>query len=340
MAPHPPASDFGPLNNTEITAVLDLAAHPIGTCRVSICLRLDLELGHGEVMPTVVEQIQVEAVSNEVPVSQLLRRVKLAAVKLKLEQVATWVAHEMDGYGDAEIPDYRRVSGSPVAHNPYNGWIPIQSTAQFMETLRITEIGQSIASLEALLVADGMLFFSYTPQQIEILNRMGSIPLARMGIHIDRSAIVGLLDRVRGKVLDWSLDLERAGILGEGVSFTQQEVEKASGVTVQIDSFNGTLNTNTANGSNARINNNSTDNSTNIIQQDLERFEELKRALESIDDGVERRALITQVDDMQGALGTNRFLSAYQKFVSSASDHITVITPFLPWLGSLIAAAT
>lgn len=218
-------------------------------------------------MPTVIEQIQTEAVANGTPLSQLLRRVKLAAVKLKLSGVAAWVDHEIDGYGEADIPDYRVVVGSPVAHNPYNGWIPIQASADLMVALRRQEIRQSIASLEALLQGEGILFFSFPPDLIDLLNQGAAFPMARVGVQVDRSTIVGLLDRVRGKVLDWSLELEQAGVMGEGVSFTQQEVEKASGMTIQIDSFSGTLNNNTASGPNARVNSHSIDNSTNLVQQ-------------------------------------------------------------------------
>ncbi|OYW26459.1 MAG: hypothetical protein B7Z44_15845 [Caulobacter sp. 12-67-6] len=293
----------------------------------------------GVSMPTVVEQIQLEAVSSETPVSQLLRRVKLAAVKLKLKTVAAWVDHEIDGYGDAPVPDYRIVAGAPVAHNPYNGWIPIQTSVEQMDSLRRLKIRQSIASLEALIPGDGTIYFQYSPAMIDWINSGVDIPFARMGVQLDRSAIIGLLDRVRGKVLEWALELELAGITGEGVSFTNQEVERALSMALQIENFTGTLNTGVANGPNARINNNSTDNSTNIVQEHEKKFDELKSALQGIADQGRRQEISTQVDELKAAEGTSRFLDVYQKFVSSASDHITVIAPFLPWLGTLLAAA-
>ncbi|MDO8380161.1 hypothetical protein [Phenylobacterium sp.] len=289
-------------------------------------------------MPSIVEQIQLEAVSNEIPVSQLLRRMKLAALKLKLNSIAAWVDHEIEGYGDAPIPEYRSISGAPVAHNPYNGWIPIQADAGSMKYLRQREIRQSIASLEALLPGEGMIFFQYSPEIVDMLNRGSDVRFARMGLNVDRSTIIGLLDRVRGKALDWAIELESAGITGSGVSFTTEEIRTAASLAVNIGTFSGAINTGSATGSGARIYNASTDNSVNSVSLDLGKFDQLVEAVEGIRIKKDRESLLHQVEIMKKAAGTSRFLAAYQDFISAASDHITVVTPFLPWLGALIAA--
>jgi AbiTii len=69
-------------------------------------------------MPTIIEQIQLDALSKSVSVSDLLRRVKLAAVKLGLGQIEDWVERELNGY-KTEVPDYRVVHGVPMAKHPY-----------------------------------------------------------------------------------------------------------------------------------------------------------------------------------------------------------------------------
>ena len=55
--------------------------------------------------------------------------------------------------------------------------------------------------------------------------------------HIGSNAIAGVLDAVRNMVLDWSLKLEKEGILGEGLTFSEIEQRKAhdSGATYRID---------------------------------------------------------------------------------------------------------
>jgi hypothetical protein len=59
-------------------------------------------------MPTIVEQIQRDALDTTIPVSTLLRRVKLAAAKLGIPSVESWVDAELNGY-TASVPDYRMV---------------------------------------------------------------------------------------------------------------------------------------------------------------------------------------------------------------------------------------
>ena len=46
--------------------------------------------------------------------------------------------------------------------------------------------------------------------------------------HLSRAAISGIVDAVRNLVLDWCLQLERDGILGEGLTFNAKEKETAA----------------------------------------------------------------------------------------------------------------
>ena len=46
-------------------------------------------------------------------------------------------------------------------------------------------------------------------------------------LRLNRMAYIRILDAVRNAILNWSLKLEKDGILGEGMSFTPQEREVA-----------------------------------------------------------------------------------------------------------------
>jgi len=67
--------------------------------------------------------------------------------------------------------------------------------------------------------------------------RLGMVPTLLVG----RASVVGILEAVRNKILAWSLELEKNGILGEGITFSQKEVQKASHVTFNIGNFSGVL---------------------------------------------------------------------------------------------------
>jgi hypothetical protein len=51
------------------------------------------------------------------------------------------------------------------------------------------------------------------------------------GLEISRSAVVAILDAVRTRVLDWALELESNGVLGDGMTFSSAERQAASQVT-------------------------------------------------------------------------------------------------------------
>src|SRR6478735_5600007 len=92
-------------------------------------------------------------------------------------------------------------------------------------------------------------------------------------------------------------------------------------------------------GPNAKINIQSTDLSTNIVNvESAALFDKLRNVIqESIQDADAIKRLSEQVDAMQAAAGTKTFLGAYQQFVSVAADHLTLFPPFWPALTQLLS---
>ena len=72
-------------------------------------------------MPGLVEQLQAQALDMSVGVSTLLRKVKVAAVKLKLADTVHWADAELNGYTDP-VPPYRMIVGRSMARDHYIGW--------------------------------------------------------------------------------------------------------------------------------------------------------------------------------------------------------------------------
>ena len=86
------------------------------------------------------------------------------------------------------------------------------------------------------------------------------------------------------------------------------------------------------------VNINSTDNSINIrVNDDYSKlFGELRDALEQaggVDD-----SLFELVDEMESNTADKAvFAKKYSQFIASAADHMTIITPFLPVLATILA---
>jgi len=86
-------------------------------------------------------------------------------------------------------------------------------------------------------------------------------------------------------------------------------------------------------GPNARVNIDSTDNSTNVVHQGMP-FSELRKAIESgVSDGVERAAILQRLSDLEAATDRESGAGKYQAFIAAAADHMTLIGPYLPALG-------
>jgi hypothetical protein len=93
------------------------------------------------------------------------------------------------------------------------------------------------------------------------------------------------------------------------------------------------------NGPNARVNIQSSDSSTNVVNvESAALFDKMRSAMqESINNVDKLRHLSERIDAMQDAAGTKSFLDRYQEFISFAADHLTVFAPFLPALSQLIS---
>lgn len=91
-------------------------------------------------------------------------------------------------------------------------------------------------------------------------------------------------------------------------------------------------------GPNSRVNNNSTDNSLNILtvsEGDL--FANLRQAIrDNVSDPTKQQSLLQTVEVMERSKGTSGFMDSYKSFINTAADHITVISPFIPMLSNLL----
>ena len=97
-------------------------------------------------------------------------------------------------------------------------------------------------------------------------------------------------------------------------------------------------------GPNARVNIDSTDISTNIVNQGIP-FSELRKAIESgVADGVERATLLERLTNLEMATDRESGAKRYQAFIASAHHHVALIGPYLPalghWVHNLAASLT
>ncbi|MDZ4089019.1 MAG: hypothetical protein U1E69_19680 [Tabrizicola sp.] len=184
-------------------------------------------------------EIQQLAISSEVDVATLLRKAKAAAVKLGQDDAVVWIDRELDGYDCSydELPSYRKTHGVLKVKNPYHGLIPVHvqdAETEHLITRAPTTMG--VGTVQSLLRSEGgdkQLIYN-----MGNVHRTAIIELLDTALEpvllLSRSQLKTILESVLSLILNWSLELEKVGIIGEGMSFTMVEKEKAGPVTQNI----------------------------------------------------------------------------------------------------------
>jgi hypothetical protein len=200
-------------------------------------------------MSSLIEELQRDALTPSVRVSDLLRKAKTIAVKLNLSEFEQWIERELNGYPkECAVPEYRIVVGQVKGKNPFYGWRPvIFSNAEMEQALSRRPTGQKVAELENLIDnSDGngimILFDSQVKQMLMRATHFDVDFTLIAGIN----TAVGILDAVRNAVLDWALKLEKSGIRGDGMSFSVDDQKKAQDVQAvynigNIQNFTGNM---------------------------------------------------------------------------------------------------
>jgi len=193
---------------------------------------------------SMVLDLQKHIISNEKTPTELLREALLISHKLKLDDFKNWIDNELKGYSsDDNISNYRILAGTLKFWNPYNGWIPAQYTNKKLEDFFSNLfIYQSIAELENLIQTseDGTLNYPLSGSQSKELMKIFTTDLEPT-IFLSLTQIVGIIEKVKTTLLEWTIELEENQILGdENMSFSNEEQDKAQ-KNIHIEKFYGVM---------------------------------------------------------------------------------------------------
>jgi uncharacterized protein YdbL (DUF1318 family) len=192
-------------------------------------------------------EIQQIAMDNSIKVTDLLRKALLVSKKLGLQDFQEWVGYELYGYAEEKVPSYRKVRAEISVRNPYHGLIPLSfQDSELANTLLNISLVQPIESIVDLIknIKPNSIgpIVSLSPEQEKfLLEAQGEFRLPPIRT-ISINQLTTLVDIVRTKILEWALDLESQGILGEGLTFSNTEKIIASSTTsINIENFQGIL---------------------------------------------------------------------------------------------------
>jgi hypothetical protein len=184
-------------------------------------------------------KLQAEATNPDASVTNLLRMAKIAATKLNLKDALVWIDRELNGYMDLKVedlPPYRRLTGIPQGYNPVHGWQPIQfPDTKTADIYSQAFIGLALGAIEKSVGerSEGSYAFPYGPEEKIAIQQSLRF---RVDVHISiqQAQLWNIVEQVRNLILNWALELEKAGVLGENMHFSEQEKGDAEPVTQQF----------------------------------------------------------------------------------------------------------
>ncbi len=223
---------------------------------------------------SLIDELQLDASNGNVSVSSLLRKALMVAAKLEVSDIPEWINKELSGYKDDDsVPQYRTLYSSIKAKLSRGGWIPVQfPTSKLRDIVSEHLVREFVAHIESVLRSDGQIICRFSPEQQQILQGMFAYQTEFAGF-LERASFENILDEIRNLVLHWAIALDKAGVRGDGLAFTDPEKLRAHRMTLNVNSENfnvGILGgtggqSNVAGGNNARVNILSDDNSSNSI---------------------------------------------------------------------------
>ncbi len=205
-------------------------------------------------MKGIVLELQQDLLLKDCDVLNALRKAHIIATKLKLDEFDKWIQQELNGYVDLNVPEYRYLRGELKMFNPYRGWIPaIISNAELEKKLCQFPIKDSLSSLIELSNKSGSsIQITYSGKTIEMLNNAFDEE-APFSLFVSSHYLKAIIEHIKDCLLQWTLKLEENDIVGEDLSFTSQEKEKAQTIPQTINNYYGTTNVIAAPTSNTQI---------------------------------------------------------------------------------------
>lgn len=206
---------------------------------------------------SIVLQLQTLASDQEANIEELLRKALLVSSKLNFDDFEEWCKSELEGYDSIDqLPDYRIVTGELKFLNPSLGYIPFTGNlGNVINEICTSKCIQPLSYFTNLLESnEGSTLTKRLPDDIQSIfndiqykqhRRMlgGNLYISGMDnfftpflgyVIYGKSQFLNIFSEIRNKILIWSTELEKKGILGEGLEFSVKERVAA----MSVNNFN------------------------------------------------------------------------------------------------------
>ncbi|MFT3889849.1 MAG: hypothetical protein QM713_17030 [Arachnia sp.] len=170
-------------------------------------------------MATLLDQIIDGSSNGSVKTTDLLRKVQVAATRIGAPGVVSWAKQELQGYpNEAELPDYRKMQTSVMGH--FTG--PMQSQIKkqlppypgFEDDFTI-KMGQPLITLQSFAEADEDAQVQWPAWRVAEYEKTGAFAIEFYRLFgawnvITRQSLLGVIDTVRSKAMEFALELQES----------------------------------------------------------------------------------------------------------------------------------
>jgi len=170
---------------------------------------------------SLLREIQEAATDSTIDISTVLRKAKILAARLQNPDFETWIDHELNGYeGASTVPPYRRIGVVVQAtiSDGYRQWDSAPVMTSFLpEKLQAwgayAALNQPISAIAAMVSRkDGQLQAPWPQEMAVKYGAKGYNGFECLGARqvINPSSLVGIVEQVRNRVLEFALKIEAA----------------------------------------------------------------------------------------------------------------------------------
>lgn len=170
-------------------------------------------------MATLLDQI-IDGSSDEgVKTPDLLRKVQVAATRIGAPGVVDWVKQELQGYtDDSDLPSYRKMQTAVMGH--FTGPMQSQIKKQLppypgFEDDFFIEMRQPLITLQSFAEAEEDAQIQWPIWRVEEYEKTGAFAIQFYGLFgawnvITRQSLLGVIDTVRSKAMEFALELQES----------------------------------------------------------------------------------------------------------------------------------
>lgn len=184
-----------------------------------------------------------DIVNEKVELTSILRKAKVLASGLTILEMKGWVKSELEGYSQSEsVPEYRKLTmqnwgtfTGPFGSGTKNVILPTLQLPQPLKTFaELYEVRENVGELVQLCSYDNDNLKRKWPAEWIMLAReyieiSGGQVLVDAHQNVSKAMIVGILENVKNKLLDFLISLSEENIIDDG-NATQETKERARNI--------------------------------------------------------------------------------------------------------------